>query len=193
MSESIIEDEIMKHCPDCDSDLPLSKFGKYTRNKDGHNKKCFVCVKSYQNRIKREALEEKNKQNITIASKLIAIRNEIHLCEDYDKLVVLSTELSKLLELMKIEFKSVPENTIVLTYSQLFQRKDTKRTPKDNDFTLIFYIRKILSDNELVVENADDVNIIPFDEYCTFVITKDGFSMSEDKKRSITNSLVVPV
>lgn len=34
----------MKHCPRCDLDLPLTDFGKRSREKDGLNPQCRACV-----------------------------------------------------------------------------------------------------------------------------------------------------
>jgi hypothetical protein len=193
MSGSNIEDKIMKYCKFCKEDLPLDDFSKCSDNKkDGRENKCKKCTKSYRDKIKKEKEDEKNRQRNTIKVRFRVKLNEMSLCENYDRLLELDVERDELMKLLKIEVLSVPKNTITFTYSQLFERRENQRIPTDIDFHIRCTIVGILSSHQIEFGHSNDIGIIPFEETCTFVIIKEGFSMTEDQKRMIINSRVVP-
>jgi hypothetical protein len=193
MSGSNIEDKIMKYCKFCKEDLPLDDFSKCSDNKkDGRENKCKKCTKSYRDKIKKEKEDEKTRQRNTVKVRFRLKLNEMSLCEDYNRLLELDVERDELMKLLKIEALSVPKNTITFTYSQLFERRENQRIPTDNELHLKCTLMNILSRQQIEFSCPNDIRIIPFEETCTFVIITEGFSMSENQKRMMIDSRIVP-
>src|SRR5687767_10885922 len=56
----------VKHCPICNLDLPVDKFGICRNRRDGRNLYCKPCVRSknYASRAKANAMKAKRRQLI---------------------------------------------------------------------------------------------------------------------------------
>jgi len=63
MGDTSVNLKHMKKCAKCKIDKPKSKFYKLTRNKDGKNSRCKVCVDEYRNSKESKERDRKYHQS----------------------------------------------------------------------------------------------------------------------------------
>lgn len=166
MSEPIIEDN--KYCPKCEKHKPMSLFGTYKRNKDGLRNTCKECTRNdvYKSRVRRQIKNESS-----IIPKLEKVKEKIQKSNDSKELDRLSTKLVNYAKLREIEERSIPENTLNLTYNLLFGKKIYEKGPLDDQPQVIIgKFKWALSKVNIFVFNDNSFELIPLKTRCIAVV-----------------------
>ena len=151
-----MSDVVKKFCISCETEKPIYEFGIYKRNKkDGHNPKCKDCKRNYENN-RNTILKTNHEQNHepTTQEKInVIIDNITEYKDNSDKLIEFSQELKRLGEIMSIEEKCTPANSIRMPW-----------TPqKDEVHDKNVFIMKYLNAGCNIFLKSDDIIIIKYD------------------------------